>query len=162
MSVLRDFWQRVTRKKPSAPTVLPGVEAAEIDTADQKAVLYNKVYSTNLNVQAEFPYPRNKRFKYDTIEEALAQRHVKRRTVEIPTPQVDPDAVSKLIREFFDKHKGPSQAHRVMVVPEAEITVPTYTVEEALAVRNDPDHPINRAQVVLRVPKPSLGESDSE
>jgi len=67
--------------------------------------------------------------------------------------------VEKLIEWFHRKHRGAADAHRIMVLPDTTIKEPSYTIEEALRVRNSPNHPINRT--FLRVHQPSLGEPTS-
>jgi hypothetical protein len=147
MSVLRKLWGRITEKKAVTPKIEP-------------LPLKNKVYSSNQNILAEIK-PRGPK-RYDTVEEALRHRH----TVSsspfykgIPVkPLLDAQA-EEMIRKFKQQHMGASNAHRVMVVPDIHIDEPSYTIEEALKVRNNPDHPINRT--FIRVPKPSLGEAES-
>jgi hypothetical protein len=67
--------------------------------------------------------------------------------------------VKKLIEWFNRKHRGAANAHRIMVLPDTLIREPSYTIEEALRVRNSPNHPINATS--LRVHVPTLGEITS-
>ena len=144
MAVLCKLWDRVTRKNAVTPTITP-------------VPLKNHVLSSNRTIMAEMKPPGPKR--HDTVEKALRHRHATSSLSYykgIPVrPLIDAHA-KEMIEKFIGKHhKGAKNAHRVLIVPDTTIKEPSYTIEDALRVRNNPSHPINRT--FLRVP--SFGES---
>jgi hypothetical protein len=175
MGTLRNLWERITRKKPVTQTAISvsakpdthGVifSKPEISMGKQApssgVIVNNRVYNNNRNIFADLPFSAIQRYPHDSLEEALRHRHVGTEVPpkpEKPSIKVAPFAdahTQEMIDKFLTKHSKADQAHRIMVLPsETKIVEPSYTLEEALRVRNNPNHPINRP-IVMVVPKPT-------